>query len=113
MGDGPREDPDIVKRKLGISLNRPRNLCASCPLSVAARRLVESLRDDDEFGIRAGLLASERSPLRAAWQGRVNEEAVQAALHGSTAALSRLERLSLDSRQNHRWNPQLWPEGPA
>lgn len=98
LGDGPREDPDIVNRKLGISLNRPRNLCASCPLSVAARCLVESLRDDDEFGIRAGLLASERSPLRAAWQDRVNEEAVQAALHGSTAPLSRLERDEVISR---------------
>ncbi|GAA3083132.1 WhiB family transcriptional regulator [Streptomyces rectiviolaceus] len=98
LGDGPREDPEIVKHKLGVSLNRPRNLCASCPLSVAARCLVESLRDDDEFGIRAGLLASERSALRAAWQGRVNEEAVQAALHGSTTVLSRLERNAVIAR---------------
>ncbi|MBT2405563.1 MULTISPECIES: WhiB family transcriptional regulator [unclassified Streptomyces] len=98
LGDGPREDPEIVKDKLGISLNRPRNLCASCPLAVAARCLVESLRDDDEFGIRAGLLASERSTIRTAWQQRANEEAVQGALQGSTAALSKVEREAVIAR---------------
>ncbi|MFF1420639.1 WhiB family transcriptional regulator [Streptomyces sp. NPDC058280] len=92
LGDGPREDPEGVKDRLGISLNRPLNLCASCPLAVAARCLVESLKDDDEFGIRAGLLASERTMLRAAWQQRIDEGAVQGALHGSTAALSKVER---------------------
>lgn len=98
VGDGPRKNPEIVKARLGISLNRPRNLCAACPLAVAARCLVESLRDDDEFGIRAGLLASERSALRTAWQQRANEEAVQGALQGSTAALSKVDRDSVIAR---------------
>ncbi|MFJ4800107.1 WhiB family transcriptional regulator [Streptomyces murinus] len=92
LGDGPRKDPEVVKSRLGSSLNRPRNFCAACPLAVAARCLVESLKDDDEFGIRAGLLASERSALRSAWQKRVGEEAVEAALQGATAVLSKDER---------------------
>lgn len=65
LGDGPHEEPDEVKAKLtkaGISLARPLSLCASCPSTVAARCLTESLRHDDEFGIRAGLLASELPP---------------------------------------------------
>ncbi|WP_443047663.1 WhiB family transcriptional regulator [Streptomyces sp. H39-S7] len=98
LWDGPREDPETVKSKLGTSLNRPRNLCASCPLAVAARCLVESLREDDEFGIRAGLLASERSALRAAWQRRANERAVESALQGCTAALSKVERDAVIAR---------------
>lgn len=92
LGDGPREDPEIVKSKLGTSLNKPRNLCAACPLAVAARCLIEALRKDDEFGIRAGLLASERAPLRAAWQERASKEAVESALKGCTAILSKVER---------------------
>ncbi|NDZ76964.1 hypothetical protein G3I19_00190 [Streptomyces sp. SID10853] len=96
--DGPHEDPEIVKQKLGASLNRPRNLCASCPLAVAARCLVESLRDDDKWGIRAGLLASERSALRTAWQKRVSEEVVQAALRGATGALGKDERDAVIAR---------------
>ncbi|MEU9120549.1 WhiB family transcriptional regulator [Streptomyces sp. NPDC048506] len=96
--DGPREDPDLVKAKLGIHLNRPRNLCASCPLAVAARCLVESLKDDDEFGIRGGLLASERSELRRAWQERVNEKAVEGALQGCTAVLSKTARDAVIAR---------------
>lgn len=111
LGDGPREDPDMVKDKLGISLNRPRNLCASCPLAVAARCLVESLRDDDEFGIRAGLLASERSSLRAAWQQGANEEAVQGALQGRTAALSKVERAAVIARFAE--DPSLEPAAVA
>lgn len=101
LGDGPHEEPDDVKEKLakaGISLTRPLSLCASCPLAVAARCLTESLRHDDEFGIRAGLLASERSPLRVAWQQRVDEEAISAALRGSTAALSKGEREAVVAR---------------
>ncbi|WP_078892895.1 WhiB family transcriptional regulator [Streptomyces sp. NRRL F-2580] len=111
LGDGPREDPETVKSKLGTSLNRPRNLCASCPLAVAARCLVESLRDDDEFGIRAGLLASERSALRAAWQQRANEEAVQSALQGCTAALSKVERDAVIAR--FATDPSLEPAAVA
>ncbi|MFE7462589.1 MULTISPECIES: WhiB family transcriptional regulator [unclassified Streptomyces] len=98
LGDGPRKDPEAVKSRLGTSLNRPRNLCAACPLPVAARCLVEALRDDDEFGIRAGLLASERAPLRAAWQRRASEAAVEGALQGCTAALSRGERNAVIAR---------------
>ncbi|MEV3853081.1 WhiB family transcriptional regulator [Streptomyces sp. NPDC050095] len=111
LGDGPHEDPDAVKDKLGISLNRPRNFCASCPLAVAARCLVESLKDDDEFGIRAGLLASERSALRAAWQNRAQEEAVQAALQGSTATLSKVERNAVIAR--FAADPSLEPTAVA
>ncbi|MFJ8957451.1 WhiB family transcriptional regulator [Streptomyces sp. NPDC102381] len=110
-GDGPRADPETVKDKLGISLNRPRNLCASCPLAVAARCLVESLKDDDEFGIRAGLLASERTALRAAWQNRANEEAVQGALHGCTTALSKVERDAVIAR--FAADPSLEPAAVA
>ncbi|MER6018738.1 MULTISPECIES: WhiB family transcriptional regulator [Streptomyces] len=98
LTDGPREDPALVKAKLGISLNRPRNLCASCPLAVAARCLVESLKDDDEYGIRGGLLASERSELRLAWQDRDIEKAVEAALRGCTAALTKPARYAVIAR---------------
>ncbi|MGX1483129.1 WhiB family redox-sensing transcriptional regulator [Streptomyces griseus] len=98
LADGPREDPELVKTKLGISLNRPRNLCASCPLAVAARCLVESLKDDDEYGIRGGLLASERSELRLAWQDRDIEKAVEGALRGCTAALTKPARDAVIAR---------------
>ncbi|MGW1123839.1 WhiB family transcriptional regulator [Streptomyces sp. NPDC002526] len=96
--DGPREDPDLVKSKLGISLNRPRNLCASCPLPVAARCLVESLKDDDEYGIRGGLLAAERSELRQAWQRRDIEKAAEAALRGCTDPLTKPAREAVIAR---------------
>ncbi|MDJ0380799.1 WhiB family transcriptional regulator [Streptomyces sp. G-G2] len=98
LPDGPREEPDAVKAKLGVSLNRPRNLCASCPLAVAARCLVESLKDDDEYGIRGGLLASERAELRRAWQDRDIEKAVEGALRGCTAALTKPARDAVIAR---------------
>ncbi|MFF5567668.1 WhiB family transcriptional regulator [Streptomyces sp. NPDC012623] len=98
LADGPREDPDSVKAKLGISLNRPRNLCASCPLAVAARCLVESFKNDDEYGIRGGILASERSELRRAWQERDSEKAVEGALRGCTAALTKPARDAVIAR---------------
>ncbi|MEV7482718.1 WhiB family transcriptional regulator [[Kitasatospora] papulosa] len=98
LADGPREEPDSVKAKLGISLNRPRNLCASCPLAVAARCLVESLKDDDEYGIRGGLLASERAELRRAWQDRDIEKAVEGALRGCTAVLTKPARDAVIAR---------------
>lgn len=98
LADGPREDPDVVKTKLGIFLNRPRNLCGSCPVAVAARCLVESLKDDDEYGIRGGLLASERSELRRAWQDRDTEQAVEGALRGCTAALTKPARDAVIAR---------------
>ncbi|MFG3542091.1 WhiB family transcriptional regulator [Streptomyces clavifer] len=98
LADGPREDPDVVKAKLGISLNRPRNFCASCPVAVAARCLVESLKDDDEYGIRGGLLASERSELRRAWQDRDTEKAVKGALRGCTSPLTKPARDAVIAR---------------
>ncbi|MFD5068565.1 WhiB family transcriptional regulator [Streptomyces sp. NPDC058369] len=98
LADGPREEPNTVKAKLGVSLNRPRNLCASCPLAVAARCLVESLKDDDEYGIRGGLLASERAELRRAWQDRDIEKAVEGALRGCTAALTKPARDAVIAR---------------
>uniref|UniRef100_A0AAU2VVU8 WhiB family transcriptional regulator n=1 Tax=Streptomyces sp. NBC_00008 TaxID=2903610 RepID=A0AAU2VVU8_9ACTN len=98
LADGPREDPDVVKAKLGISLNRPRNFCASCPVAVAARCLVESLKDDDEYGIRGGLLASERSELRRAWQDRDTEKAVEGALRGCTSPLTKPAREAVIAR---------------
>ncbi|MEU1484539.1 WhiB family transcriptional regulator [Streptomyces sp. NPDC005752] len=98
LADGPREEPDTVKAKLGVSLNRPRNLCASCPLAVAARCLVESLKDDDEYGIRGGLLASERAELRRAWQDRDIEKAVEGALRGCTAVLTKPARDAVIAR---------------
>lgn len=98
LADGPREEPDTVKVKLGVSLNRPRNLCASCPLAVAARCLVESLKDDDEYGIRGGLLASERAELRRAWQDRDIEKAVEGALRGCTAVLTKPARDAVIAR---------------
>lgn len=98
LADGPHGVPDEVKAKLGSSLAHPLSLCASCPLTVAARCLVESLRYDEWFGIRAGLLASERSPLRTAWKERSDEEAVSNALRGATRALSKVERESAVAR---------------
>ncbi|AXG79067.1 WhiB family transcriptional regulator [Streptomyces paludis] len=97
-GDGPYEEPGEVRAKLGVSLNRPLNLCAACPLAVAARCLVDSLQHDEEFGIRAGLLASERSALRSAWQQRVDDDAVSRALGGATAALGKVEREAVVAR---------------
>ncbi|MFJ8748731.1 WhiB family transcriptional regulator [Streptomyces sp. NPDC102441] len=98
LADGPREDPDVVKTKLGFSLNRPRNLCGSCPLAVSSRCLVESLKDDDEYGIRGGLLASERSELRRVWQDRNTEKAVEGALRGSTEPLTKPARDAVIAR---------------
>ncbi|MFD5553791.1 WhiB family transcriptional regulator [Streptomyces sp. NPDC127068] len=91
-GDSPRSEPMEAVERLGLSLVRPLNLCAACPLTTAARCLIESLRNDEEFGIRGGLIASERSALRASWQKRVDTKAVGRALRGATAALSQAER---------------------
>ncbi|MFF3157994.1 WhiB family transcriptional regulator [Streptomyces sp. NPDC057910] len=98
LSDGPREDPDEVRQFQGIALNRPLNFCASCPLAVAAQCLVESLRLDDEYGIRAGLLASERLALRNAWKHRIDAEAVSAVLRGVPVVLNEVEREEVISR---------------
>ncbi|MGW4503635.1 WhiB family transcriptional regulator [Streptomyces sp. NPDC004436] len=97
-GDGPQSEPMETVERLGLSLVRPLNLCAACPLATAARCLVESLRGDEEFGIRGGLIASERSALRASWQKRMDTDAVSRALRGSTAALSKTERSEVIAR---------------
>ncbi|MFE0582297.1 WhiB family transcriptional regulator [Streptomyces sp. NPDC058874] len=98
IGDSPQAEPMETVERLGLSLVRPLNLCAACPLSTAARCLIESLRNDEEFGIRGGLIASERSTLRASWQKRTDENAVGRALRGSTAALSKAERNEVIAR---------------
>ncbi|MFD6417009.1 WhiB family transcriptional regulator [Streptomyces sp. NPDC060194] len=89
--DSPFLDPQTVKKRLGGFPEGPRGLCRACPVAVAARCLVESL-NDDEFGIRAGLLASERSAMRTAWQQHASNAAVQGALRGGTAVLTKAER---------------------
>jgi WhiB family transcriptional regulator, redox-sensing transcriptional regulator len=98
IGDGPREDPMESAERLGLSLVQPMNLCASCPLHIAARCLVDSIERDDEWGIRGGLLASERSALRATWQQRIDQEAVDKALRGATAPLSKSGREAVIER---------------
>ncbi|GAA2241858.1 hypothetical protein GCM10010232_31160 [Streptomyces amakusaensis] len=97
-GDGPQSEPMETVERLGLSLVRPLNMCADCPLTTAARCLMESLRDDEEFGIRGGLIASERSALRASWQERMDGGAVGRTLRGSTAALSKAERAEAIAR---------------
>ncbi|GAA2929370.1 hypothetical protein GCM10010524_66460 [Streptomyces mexicanus] len=84
--DDPWISPEKVRRRQGSSLNRPLNLCAACPLPVASRCLVEALRQDDEYGIRAGLLASERSLLRQAWKQRRRSAGADVASAASRAA---------------------------
>lgn len=96
-GDGPQSEPVETVERLGLSLVGPLNLCAACPLTTAARCLIEALRDD-EFGIRGGLIASERSALRSRWQQRADKGAVRRALRGSTAALSKAERHEVIAR---------------
>lgn len=98
LGDGPQSEPMETVERLGLSLVKPLNLCAACPLTTAARCLVESLRNDEEFGIRGGMIASERSALRASWQRRLDTDAVGRALNGSTAALSKAERHEVIAR---------------
>ncbi|MFF2025255.1 WhiB family transcriptional regulator [Streptomyces sp. NPDC058171] len=97
-GDDPHDEPMDTVERLGLSLVRPLNMCAACPLTTAARCLVESLRGDEEFGIRGGLIASERSALRASWRERKDSGAVGRTLRGSTAALSRAERTEAIAR---------------
>ncbi|WP_159399828.1 WhiB family transcriptional regulator [Streptomyces alboflavus] len=94
----PWSDPEQIRRDHSSSLREPLSVCASCPLSVSARCLVESLRQEDKYGIRAGLLASERRALLTAWKSRIDSEAVSAALRGVPTALTSLEREEALSR---------------
>ncbi|MCC3767684.1 WhiB family transcriptional regulator [Streptomyces sp. UNOC14_S4] len=96
--DVPWADPDQVRRSQGIALNRPLNLCAACPLATAARCLVESLRHGDEYGIRGGLLASERQNLLRSWNNRIDAESVAAVLRGVPTVLGTREREEVISR---------------
>ncbi|MFE4633109.1 WhiB family transcriptional regulator [Streptomyces sp. NPDC056773] len=90
--DGPHEDPVEARLLSGPTLNRALNFCAACPLPVAARCLLESLEQGTHYGIRGGLLASERRLLRTSWSSRLRDEAVSATLQGAVMALSPAER---------------------
>ncbi|MGW0856142.1 WhiB family transcriptional regulator [Streptomyces sp. NPDC002690] len=97
-GDSPQSDPAEIAERLGLSLVRPLNLCANCPLTTAARCLIDSIRNDETFGIRGGLMASERAALRSLWRQRTNRAAIERALRGSTATLSKAERSEVIAR---------------
>ncbi|MDV5145453.1 WhiB family transcriptional regulator [Streptomyces sp. SBC-4] len=94
----PWSDPDQVREANGIALNRPLNFCADCPFAVQARCLVESLRHDDQYGIRAGMLASEREHLLAAWDKHIDPEAVSSVLRGVPTVLNAAERRAVIAR---------------
>ena len=98
LADGPLKDPEHVRKARGPVLNIALNACADCPLAVAARCLVEALRDDDEYAIRGGLLASERVQLRRRWQRRNVPDAVEAALRGVAVHLTEHERREVVAR---------------
>ncbi|MGA4842151.1 WhiB family transcriptional regulator [Streptomyces sp. G45] len=94
----PWSDPDQIRRDHGSSLREPFNACARCPFPVSARCLVEALRHEDKYGIRAGLLSSERAPLLTAWKARIDSAAVSTALRGVPTTLTTLEREEAISR---------------
>ncbi|GAA3162204.1 MULTISPECIES: WhiB family transcriptional regulator [Streptomyces] len=66
--DTPWVSPVEVRIKEKFALSAPMRVCRECPFSVSARCLVEALRQGDAFGIRGGLLASERSSLQRMWK---------------------------------------------
>ncbi|MFF3554624.1 WhiB family transcriptional regulator [Streptomyces tsukubensis] len=96
--DDMGQNPEYVRRIEGETALRALRICDSCPLSVAARCLTESLRNDERFGIRAGLLAAERSKLRQAWVRRIDLDAVSAVLGGERQRLSKYERRAVIAR---------------
>ncbi|MDX3388180.1 WhiB family transcriptional regulator [Streptomyces niveiscabiei] len=91
----PWSDPDQIRESHADTLRLPLALCSACPLSVAARCLVDALRYEDRYGIRAGLLAPEREDLLSLWKTRVNAEAVAAVLQGVTTLLNSAERTAV------------------
>ncbi|MEU8887281.1 WhiB family transcriptional regulator [Streptomyces sp. NPDC048442] len=93
-GDAFDRNPTVVKSRAeeaGNSLQRSLNTCARCPLATQARCLVEALEQEAEYGVRAGLLASEREDLHMGWKRRVRDRAVTNALNGVSSALSQAE----------------------
>ncbi|MFD0279809.1 WhiB family transcriptional regulator [Kitasatospora sp. NPDC127111] len=69
-------------------------VCGSCPVSDEC--LTEALETNDRYGIRGGLVESERIVLhRLSTVGRWEEERVVAALNGRPVHLSRQERHSV------------------
>lgn len=90
--DGPHEDPRDVRRSGGPALDRVLSLCGACPPPVAARCLVDSLQQGDHYGIRGGLLASERRSLRSSWSSRLRDDVVRAVLRGAVVRHSQTER---------------------
>ncbi|MEU4205332.1 WhiB family transcriptional regulator [Streptomyces sp. NPDC026294] len=105
QGDAPGKSPDVVRGARKGELIRPLLLCAHCPTPVAARCLLEALELGSEYGIRAGLLASERTDIHHAWNNRVDAEKISAALRGNTAALSPAEESELVTTLSN--DPQL------
>lgn len=91
QGDAPGKSPDVVRGARKGELIRPLLFCSHCPTPVAARCLLEALELDADYGIRAGLLASERTELHHAWNNHVDGDRVSAALRGSTVALTDAE----------------------
>ncbi|MET8980932.1 WhiB family transcriptional regulator [Streptomyces sp. NPDC004539] len=94
----PWSDPDQIRESHADSLRLPLALCSACPLSVAARCLVDALRYEDRYGIRAGLLAPEREVLLSLWKTRVNADSVAAVLQGVTTLLNSAERAAVVAR---------------
>lgn len=94
----PWSDPEQVREACADSLAVPLGLCSACPLAVAARCLVEAMRCEDRYGIRGGLLASERERLLSSWKKRVDEKVVEAVLQGVTALLNSAERAAVIAR---------------
>ncbi|MFI5803376.1 WhiB family transcriptional regulator [Streptomyces sp. NPDC051561] len=93
-GDGFDRSPAAVKSRAadeGTPLQRSLNACARCPLATQARCLIEALELGTEYGIRAGLLASEREDLHKGWDQRIREESVSNALSGVPSGLSAAE----------------------
>ncbi|MGW2397130.1 WhiB family transcriptional regulator [Kitasatospora sp. NPDC001664] len=71
-----------------------RALCGSCPVSDEC--LTEALETNDRYGIRGGLVESERIVLhRLSTVGRWEEDRVVAALNGRPVHLSRQEKYSV------------------
>lgn len=93
-GDAFDRNPTVVKtraQEAGNLLQRSLNTCARCPLATQARCLLEALEQEAAYGVRAGLLASEREDLHMGWKRRVRDRAVLSALNGVSTSLSQAE----------------------
>ncbi|WP_228388836.1 WhiB family transcriptional regulator [Streptomyces jumonjinensis] len=96
--DDMTQNPDYVRHAEGEAARRSLRICSACPLPVAARCLVDSLKHDERHGIRAGLLAAEREGLRKAWSRRIDPAAVSAVLSGTYKPLGKHERREVIAR---------------